>query len=116
METYAGWYHRERSRTGEPVDAALSPPEWADQRCRAAGGEARIEGDGVLQAEGAFGTGERRALAALSLEGEPLGFTWHDVDFIRSLVLADDHHSPDDWFILQRLGERIAALLPPRQD
>lgn len=116
METYADWYHRERSRTGEPVDAALSPSEWADQRYRAAGGEARIDGGGVLRAEGAFGVEERRAIAALlSLQDDPLGFTWHDVDFIRSLVLADDHHSPDDWFILQRLGERIAALLPPRE-
>jgi hypothetical protein len=69
--------------------------------------------DGVLRAEGAFRGGERRALAALALESEPLGFTWDDVKFIRAAVLADDMHSPDDWFILQRLADRIAALLPP---
>ena len=115
METYGGWYKRETSRIGEPVDAALMPSDWADLRYRAAGGEARVNPDGALEAKGEFGIEERRALAALALQGEPLGFTWHDVDFIRSAVLADDLHSPDDWFILQRLGGRIAALLPPRE-
>lgn len=116
METYGEWYKRETARIGEPVDPALTPSEWADLRYRAAGGEARVDPDGTLQAEGGFGMEERRALAALALQGEPFGFTWSDVEFIRCAALADDLHSPDDWFILQRLGERIAALLPPRQD
>src|SRR5688500_16431648 len=98
MEPYGDWYKRETSRIGEPVDAALMPSDWADLRFRAAGGEARVNPDGTLEAEGKFGIEERRALAAFALQGEPLGFTWHDVDFIRSTVLADDHHSPDDWF------------------
>lgn len=114
MGTYADWYRREVAHIGKPVEAALSAEEWADQRARADGGEARIDDDGALRAEGAFGIGERRAVAALSLHGAPFGFTWQDVDFIRATVLADDLHSLDDWFILQRIGDRIAALLPPR--
>lgn len=114
MGTYADWYRREVAHLGEPVDAALSAEEWADKRARAAGGEARIDEDGALRAKGTFGVGERRALAALSLHGAPFGFTWDDVDFIRAAVLANDLHSPDDWFVLQRIAGRIAALLPPR--
>jgi hypothetical protein len=75
-----------------------------------------VDEDGALRAEGAFRGDERRALSALALHGQAHGFTWHDVDFIRAAVLADDMHSPDDWFVLQRLGERIAALLPPREE
>lgn len=115
MGTYADWYRREAARIGQPVEVALAPEDWADLRVHATEGEARIDEGGVLRAEGAFRGDERRALAALALQGEPLGFTWHDVDFIRATVLADDLHSPDDWFVLQRLGERIAALLPPRE-
>ena len=113
MGTYGDWYRRETARTGEPVEAALV--EWAEGLYRGADGEARVDAEGMLHAQGAFAIQERRALAALSLNGEPFGFTWHDVDFIRATVLADDMHSPDDWFVLQRLGERIAALLPPRE-
>jgi hypothetical protein len=113
--TYGDWYRRETARTGEPMKAALGPAEWADGLHRAAEGEARVDTDGVLRAEGAFRRDERRALAALALHGEAHGFTWHDVDFIRATVLAADMHSPDDWFVLQRLAERIAALLPPRE-
>lgn len=115
MGTYADWYRGETARIGEPVDPALPPAAWGDGGYRAADGQARVDADGVLRAQGAFGIQERRALAALALDGEPPGFTWHDVDFIRAAVLADDLHSPDDWFILQRIGERIAALLPPRE-
>jgi hypothetical protein len=116
VETYGDWYRREAAaRTGQPVPPALPADRWAEQRCGAAKGEARIEADGALRAEGAFRGDERRALAALALDGQAHGFTWHDVDFIRATVLADDMHSPDDWFVLQRLGQRIAALLPPRE-
>lgn len=115
MGSYGDWYRREAARGGDPVEGALSPEDWAEMRCRAADGEARVEPDGTLRVEGAFRAGERRGLAALALHGETLGFTWEDVDFIRSASLADDLHSPDDWFILQRLGRRIAALLPPRE-
>jgi hypothetical protein len=112
--TYAEWYRRETASSGKPVGAALNPAEWADGRYRGPDGEAWVDAGGVLRTQGAFGEEERRSLAALALEGEPLGFTWHDVDFIRATVLADDMHSPEDWFVLQRLGARIAALLPPR--
>lgn len=115
VATYGEWYNGERARTGQPVPPALAARAWAERRHGAAAGYAAADGHGVLRAEGAFHGDERRGLAALALHGEPLGFTWHDVDFIRATVLADDLHSPDDWFVLQRLGERIAALLPPRE-
>lgn len=115
MGTYADWYRREASRISEPVEAALRPADWAELQMQAADGKARVEADGSLRAEGWFGAEERRALAALALHGQAEGFTWEDVDFLRATVLADDMHSRDDWFILQRLGHRIAALLPPRE-
>lgn len=116
METYGDWYRREvASRSAPPVPPALPAEGWAEQRCGAAAGQARVDQDGALRAEGEFRGDERRGLAALALHGQAHGFTWHDVDFIRATVLADDMHSPDDWFVLQRLGERIAALLPPRE-
>lgn len=114
MGTYADWYRREAAHVGQPVGAALSAEAWADRRYRGAGGEARVDDDGALRAEGTFGIDERRAVAALSLHGAPFGFTWEDVDFIRATTLADDLHSPDDWFILQRIANRMAALLRPR--
>jgi hypothetical protein len=114
VAAYSEWYHEQRARIGQPVAPALEAEAWAELRHRAAAGEAHVDAEGTLRAEGAFRGDERRGLAALALHGEPLGFTWHDVDFIRAAVLADDMHSPDDWFILQRLADRIAALLPPR--
>jgi hypothetical protein len=114
VTAYGEWYHGERARTGQPVPPALAAEAWAALRHRAAEGEARVDDQGALRVDGAFRGEERRGLAALALDGGPLGFSWNDVDFIRAAVLADDLHSPDDWFILQRLADRIAALLPPR--
>lgn len=98
----------------EPTDAALTPEQWAALRLQDEGGAVHIDGDAV-EAEGRFAGDERRALAALALHQQPFGFSWKDVDLIRSTVLADDIHSHDEWWALQRLGDRIAALLPPRQ-
>jgi hypothetical protein len=114
VAAYDDWYHDQKARIGQPVPAALAADAWAEQHHRGAEGEARADAGGVLRAEGTFRRDERRALAALALHGEPHGFSWSDVDFIRAAVLADDLHSPDDWFILQRIADRIAALLPPR--
>lgn len=100
----------------EQIPPALSAGQWAALRLEGGGASARVREDGSLAAEGSFHGGQRRALAALALHEQPFGFTWNDVAMIRSTVLADDLHSPDDWFVLQRLGERIAALLPPRDD
>lgn len=99
----------------ETVKPALTPEEWAELRLRDERGTARIDG-GRVEAEGRFDAEPRHALAALALHGQPFGFSWKDVDMLKSTVLADDFHSHDDWWALQRLGERIAALLPPRDE
>lgn len=93
---------------------ALPPGRWAEPSVEGPGAAARIDG-GAVEAQGRFAGDERHALAALALHGQPFGFTWKDVDMLRSTVLADDLHSHDDWWELQRLGSRIAALLPPRE-
>lgn len=97
------------------IKPALTPDEWAGRAIQSGRGRARIADGGALEAEGELDASRRHALAALALHGQPFGFTWKDVDLIRSTVLADDFHSPDDWFVLQRLADRIAALLPPRE-
>jgi hypothetical protein len=99
----------------EKTEPALTPAEWADLAFHAGEGRAHVGAGGALEAEGEFDAGGRHALAALALHAHPSGLTWKDVDLIRSTVLADDFHSPDDWFVLQRLADRIAALLPPRE-
>lgn len=96
------------------IESALSAEEWAELRRVAEPGTARVEGEAV-EAEGRFAAEDRRALAALALHAQPFGFRWSDVDMIRATVLADDMHSHDDWWALQRLADRIATLLPPRR-
>lgn len=98
----------------DSIESALSPEEWADLRRVDEAGTARVDGD-AIEAEGRFAADDRRALAALALHAQPFGFRWSDVDMIRSTVLADDMHSHDDHWALQRLADRIAALLPPRR-
>jgi hypothetical protein len=98
----------------DSMEPALSAKEWAELRRVDERGTVRVDGDAV-EAEGRFAGDERRALAALALHGEAFGFNWKDVDMIRSAVLADDMHSHEDWWALQRLADRIAALLPPRR-
>ena len=47
---------------------------------------------------------DRHQLAAVALYGQPFGFTWDDVDRLRTT------NDP----VLRSLADRIAALLPPR--
>jgi hypothetical protein len=53
----------------------------------------------------------RHALAALALYGQPFGFTWDDVDRIR---MAAMYYPGEMARALDGIGDRIAALLPPR--
>lgn len=56
--------------------------------------------------------GQRHGVAALALHGQPFGFTWEDVDYIRMATTP-----PGDWRrqddTLMRIAAKIAALLPP---
>lgn len=59
---------------------------------------------------------QARALAALLLHGQPFGFTWDDVDLLRSV--AEDYvgePAQETAPPLSNLADRIAALLPPRE-
>lgn len=53
--------------------------------------------------------------AANLLHGQPFGFTWEDVNLIRGCVIRAGRefgHNPE----LYDLADRIAALLPPREN
>lgn len=62
--------------------------------------------------------------AALLLHGQPFGFTWEDVDMVRVWASEleamydsiDELSAYDNWQRWKSLADRIAALLPPRED
>jgi hypothetical protein len=97
------------------VPPALTPEEWR-----------QVEGRGIksvrLLDEIKDQRGPAAALhadAALSLNGQPFGFTWEDVDRVIILAERDEEVAALQWVRQYRsgwrdLGERIAALLPPR--
>lgn len=58
---------------------------------------------------------QRHALAALALHNQSFGFTWEDVDRLRGLEYMHlDRH--EDGPTIASIADRIAALLPPRED
>jgi hypothetical protein len=64
---------------------------------------------------------ERHPVAALALNGAPFGFSWNDVDVLRSLSVFEGSifaGKRAGWrerqASLSSLADRIAALLPPR--
>lgn len=107
------------------IQAALTPEEWA--RFAANMGRLDIEilknlfdgrphitiafrvrnGDEIFS----FEHGERHALAALCLHGQPFGFTQEDVELLRRS--AENELSGGTAERLSGLADRIAALLPP---
>ena len=56
-----------------------------------------------------------RGVAALALYGQPFGFTWEDVRRIRQTAHLDDCMDYERADLLN-LADRIAALLPPREE
>lgn len=54
-----------------------------------------------------------RLFAAKVLHGQPFGFTWEDVDLLRNIDPHDVVTPTLD--AMHALGDRIAALLPPRE-
>lgn len=67
---------------------------------------------------------DRHAIAALALHEQPFGFTWEDVDSCRAQAEEfESYHDSDldlgsyeNMLYWQDLADRIAALLPPRED
>jgi hypothetical protein len=122
----------------ETIPPALTPDEWASKRIEWERGryyaaiwnnprpsvagqltvfiaDGRGGGSGVI-------IGNRHALAALALHGQPFGFTWDDVRTIWACEEWDRQRAesgrPYDWNDegrrrLRALADRIAALLPP---
>lgn len=97
----------------ESIRPALTPEEWARQVSTGPDGSVEI----VVDFGGLVGPHRvvddpkaRHALAALSLHGQPFGFTREDVAMLRSL--ASDAGLQAEPVILH-LAARIEALLPP---
>lgn len=99
------------------MNPALTPEEWAgpfpvERHDWLAGVKSR--GDGSLRLYLAVKwtpmdeADSLHALAALALHGQPFGFTWEDVDWLESLEGCGLH--------VVSLRDRIAALLPPREE
>lgn len=70
---------------------------------------------------------QRGALAAIALhpdsclQGQPFGFTWEDVEVLRRLgewnVEDHEYHcDPEAGRAMLGIADRIAALLPPREE
>jgi hypothetical protein len=66
---------------------------------------------------------DRLDVAALALHGQPFGFTWADVDAIRGAADEAEQEArpypsgiPEARAPFDSLADRIAALLPPREE
>ena len=99
----------------EPIKPALTPEEWADP-------EHNVRRDGFWLYEpgqmclvvGADKKGVsieelRHAVAALTLYGQPFGFTREHVTILRTCALEFSEYGLHD------IADRIAALLPPEK-
>lgn len=113
------------------IRAALTPEEWRDG----------YHSDGLsVVLRGSMGTPGNRvhvavrdhplggalgdprdvhALAALCLHGQPFGFTWEDVEFLRAegqaCIDGDLISDTTTAAAFTSLADRIEALLPPRE-
>ena len=102
--------------SSEKARAALSREEWAEAERRGILSRARESGDAAWEIVNDFphyvDGDARHALAAISLHGQPFGFTRKDVDVLRdaAIVVAD---GPALSAYLGAIADRIAALLPP---
>jgi hypothetical protein len=108
----------------------LTAEEWA-LKDRGAPGRYRGNAEGqVWENDGQMWYGDeypvqnRHGLAALALYGQPFGFTWDDVDAIERVVAGGELQgslSPLSAVARQNdrlrwLIDRIAALLPPKEE
>lgn len=104
----------------DEISAAMTPEEWAEFL---AAGETADESERSMKrnrlrrimADAALNARRYRAAAAITLHGLPFGFTWEDVDALRGAADHEDRSgNSEEVAQLRDLGERIAALLPPR--
>jgi hypothetical protein len=109
------------------MSAALTAEEWRHESMdrdtffesgRRNDIEVLAEGSRLfVAAEHVFEAGNRHALAALALHGQPFGFTWDDVVAAKEaafeLRMMQNRPAADR---LDDLANRIASLLPPREE
>lgn len=100
------------------IAPALNADEWGQWR-RLAQYIFTSDGHGhatVIQ-RNAIEVPRRHAIAALSLHGQPFGFTREDVALLRDM--AGDYEGRNGYFPegqrLLSLADRLAALLPPER-
>ncbi len=91
----------------EKIEPAISAENWAEHIDRGDDLEQRLGEDW-----------SRHALAAFALHDQPFGFTQEDVDTLRRVApittrLVGGHSV---WQRLLSLADRIADLLPPREE
>lgn len=90
------------------IKPALTPEEWSSRRAhRPWGVFINALDDASFSALGPDG---KHVAAALCLDGQPYGFTWEDVDLLRTLANDPDVRGGG---YLECIANRIAALLPP---
>jgi hypothetical protein len=111
--------------TKEKIEPALAPEEWAsgmaDREVMIFGERYGLKSGLVLDDGEAVGVSgrDRHAVAAFALYGQPYGFTWEDVQLLRSI--AKGPNAMGNYFIAglhpraADLADRIAALLPPAE-
>lgn len=103
---------------------ALTAEEWGKQHAERPALEVDWSGDRVVDiGNNAWDTtsghegGDRHAIAAACLYGQPFGFTWEDVRILRGWAETEAEFDvslgerPCDR--MANLADRIAALLPP---
>ena len=113
---------RKESET-DPIGPALMPNEWANlsekpglRAVELARGILLLSNDeiGVEAALMTLTPRERHQAAALCLNDQACGFTWDDVDLLRTAGSRLESDAPALKATVDDLAERIAALLPPR--
>lgn len=96
----------------EKIEPALTPEEWATRQ-RKSGERLQIEHEGCE-----IPRGDRAAVAAFCLDGQPNGFTHRHLAALRDTIEeleADGTRTSDEILrLLHETADRIAALLPPR--
>lgn len=112
------------------IAPALTPEEWAVGSVDRNSVEANRRDDGVWALSAShcmcpIDTEDNHALAALALDGQPFGFTWEGHDALRKMLdhadrwLASRMFDDRECNLLQAARaetEKIAALLPPREE
>ena len=89
------------------VGPALTPEQWEEYD------KPKLDRDieCATHEVGYYTPPSRHGLAALALHEQPFGFTWGNVDLLRTV--AEDSPAAHAER-LRELADRIAALLPPR--